>query len=447
MDALDLAATPFAKATASLSAGSTASFRSHSPRDPDSPVPSPPPPVRGRSDASDPTSTTRSACAERFRYVALLPALLATRDSASTARVIARRTAFGCALIHVASGSNRPSNRPRASARSAAAAKASRVCCRVGLGILDAAMEDGGPPDAVCAMPVMSGRWPGGRSRSSALSADWRSAPVSLLAGSPAVLSAPVLSTPAAAPTPINDITALTLAPTADAASTGLRAPTTEGSCLPAGPAPGARSGLCSLETSACATAALATGVIATFSFFCSSAMALAQPAATSLRLVSVRSRASFARLSASKSSGRFVGIAAGLTATTRSSRGTYLGRRLPSAIVPSASGVGAPVERFLVATWNARRTSPPLCLASHLASRRGMPSASAVLASDSAEVSLAACSSASSSTSRFFQSIPPQLAQSPSSAASSSSESSSAMRRAAARIASFPLCAMATRP
>ena len=42
----------------------------------------------------------------------------ATRDSASTARVIARRTAFGCALIHVASGSA-PSNRVRASARSA----------------------------------------------------------------------------------------------------------------------------------------------------------------------------------------------------------------------------------------------------------------------------------------------------------------------------------------
>ena len=52
------------------------------------------------------------------------------------------------------------------------------------------------------------------------------------------------MGVPAAAPTPINDIIALTLAPTADAASTGLRAPTAEGSCLPAGPAPGARSGL-----------------------------------------------------------------------------------------------------------------------------------------------------------------------------------------------------------
>ena len=208
-------------------------------------------------------------------------------------------------------------------------------------------------------------------------------------------------------------------------------------------------SGRCSREMSACATAAFAAGVNATFSFFCSASMALALPAATSRRLASAFSRASFRRLSASKSSGRFVGIAAGFTATTRSSSGTYLGRLFPSGTVPSASGVGpAPLlPRFLVATWKARRTSPPLCFASHRARRTGMPSASAVFASDSATASRAS-SAESWSTSRFFQSMPPQLAQSASlSRSSSSPESSCAMRRAAARIASFPLCAMATQP
>ena len=117
-----LDATSFANDTASLSAGSIASFLRVTP-----------------SSGSGPTrvvSSVRSACADRFRYVTLLPDRSFTLDSASIARVIARRRALACVLIHVASGSP-PSNRTRASARSAAAANPSSVCCRVGFGIFE----------------------------------------------------------------------------------------------------------------------------------------------------------------------------------------------------------------------------------------------------------------------------------------------------------------------
>ena len=73
-----LDATSFANDTASLSAGSIASFLRVTP-----------------SSGSGPTrvvSSVRSACADRFRYVTLLPDRSFTLDSASIARVIARRS-------------------------------------------------------------------------------------------------------------------------------------------------------------------------------------------------------------------------------------------------------------------------------------------------------------------------------------------------------------------